>query len=283
VSRPSIKSGEAGFLMAALIVAMGVMMIMMAAALPAWQTLARREREAELVFRGTQYARAIGGFQRKYGGAFPPTVDVLVEERFLRKKFKDPITEEDFVIVSPGSALPTTSTIPGIGNALTGGRSGASTSSPSATSSLGGRSSIQSSSSLSTASGRGTTTATQAGRGSTPSAGGGGITGATGLQAGATPGVMGVRSKSTEKSFRLYNGLEHYNEWIFVGTQASSQAGGPGGAQTPGAGTRGGAAGSRGGQPAGSRGGQPAGGRGIAPPGNASPFTPRGAGPGSAR
>ena len=274
MSRPSLSSGEGGFLMAALIVAMGVMMIMMAAALPAWQTLARREREAELVFRGTQYARAIAAFQRKYGGAFPPTVDVLVEERFLRKKFKDPITEDDFVIVTPGSELPTTSTIPGIGNALTGGRSGAS-SSTSTTSSLGGRSSTQSSSSLSTSLGRGSTTTSGARAGSSPASGGQGLSGATGLQGGATPGVMGVRSKSTVKSFRLYNGLEHYNEWIFLGTQASNRAGGPGGAQTPGAGTRGGGAGTRG--------GQPTGGRGTPPPANAAPFTPRGAGPGSAR
>ena len=261
--------------MAALIVAMGVMMIMMAAALPAWQTLARREREAELVFRGNQYARAIAAFQRKYGGAFPPTIDVLVEERLLRKKFKDPITDEDFVIVSPGSELPTTTTIPGIGNTLAGGRSGGSTSASTTSSSIGGRSSIQSSSSLSTSSGRGSTTTSGARSGAATASGGRGLQGATGLQGGATPGIMGVRSKSTEKSFRLYNGLEHYNEWIFLGTQASNRAGGPGGAQTPGAGTRGGGAGTRG--------GQPAGGRGAQPPGNAVPFTPRGAGPGSAR
>jgi type II secretory pathway pseudopilin PulG len=37
---------------AALLVAMAVMAIMMSAALPVWQTVARREREAELVFRG---------------------------------------------------------------------------------------------------------------------------------------------------------------------------------------------------------------------------------------
>src|SRR5678815_2820134 len=107
---------EDGFMMAAVLVAIAVMMVAMSTAMPAWQTATRREREAELIFRGKQYGRAIGAFQRKYGGAFPPSVDVLINERFLRKKYKDPITGEDFVFVGPGSALPTTSTGPlGVG------------------------------------------------------------------------------------------------------------------------------------------------------------------------
>src|SRR5687767_14014546 len=58
--------------------------------------MAKREKEAELVFRGNQYARAIGLFQRKFANTPPPTIDVLVEQRFLRKKYKDPITNDDF-------------------------------------------------------------------------------------------------------------------------------------------------------------------------------------------
>ena len=48
------------------------------------------------MFRGNQYARAIGLFQRKFANTPPPTIDVLVEQRFLRKKYKDPITNDDF-------------------------------------------------------------------------------------------------------------------------------------------------------------------------------------------
>jgi hypothetical protein len=58
--------------------------------------MATREKEEELIFRGKQYARAIGLFQRKYANTPPPTIDVLVEQRFLRKKYKDPITGDDF-------------------------------------------------------------------------------------------------------------------------------------------------------------------------------------------
>ena len=74
--------------------------------MPVWKQTARREKEEELVFRGKQYVHAIGLFQRKFANAFPPNIDVLVEQRFLRKKFKDPITNDDFVPIPAGQAAP---------------------------------------------------------------------------------------------------------------------------------------------------------------------------------
>lgn len=82
--------------MAALLVGMSVMAVLMSALLPVWTHMATREKEEELIFRGNQYARAIGLFQRKYANTAPPSIDVLVEQRFLRKKYKDPITNDDF-------------------------------------------------------------------------------------------------------------------------------------------------------------------------------------------
>ncbi len=90
--------------MAVLLVAMGVMAIMMTAMMPVWKQMAQREKEQELVFRGQQYARAIGLFQRKYANTPPPSLDVLVQEHFLRKKYKDPITNADFVPIPAGQA-----------------------------------------------------------------------------------------------------------------------------------------------------------------------------------
>ncbi len=88
--------------MAALLVAMGVAAVLVTAMLPTWKTMARREMEAELVFRGEQYARAIALFQRRAGpGVLPPSLDVLVSQKFLRKKYKDPITGQDFDVLSP--------------------------------------------------------------------------------------------------------------------------------------------------------------------------------------
>ena len=85
--RSSRRRSEEGYAMAALLTALALMGIIMSAAMPAWQNAARREREAELVFRGEQYARAIQLFQRKYANTLPPSLDVLINERFLRKKY----------------------------------------------------------------------------------------------------------------------------------------------------------------------------------------------------
>ena len=66
---PHFSRSERGYAMAALLVAMSVMAIVLGTAMPVYQTVARREREAELIFRGEQYARAIGLYQRKYANA----------------------------------------------------------------------------------------------------------------------------------------------------------------------------------------------------------------------
>jgi type II secretory pathway pseudopilin PulG len=72
--------------MAALLVGLSVMSVLMGAMLPVWSHMVQREKEEELIFRGQQYARAIGLFQRKFANTAPPTIDLLVEQRFLRKK-----------------------------------------------------------------------------------------------------------------------------------------------------------------------------------------------------
>jgi len=86
--------GQDGYAMAMLIVAIGVMALLWSVALPTWSQLAKREREAELIFRGEQYARAIGLYQRRYANAAPPSLDVLIEQKFLRKEYKDPMVED---------------------------------------------------------------------------------------------------------------------------------------------------------------------------------------------
>src|SRR5256885_7333993 len=88
-------NGSHGYAMAALLVAMSIMAILFTVAMPVWKQTAQREKEEELVFRGKQYVHAIKLYSRKYANAFPPNLDVLVEQRFLRKRFKDPITHED--------------------------------------------------------------------------------------------------------------------------------------------------------------------------------------------
>ena len=103
-----------GYAMAALLVSLAVMAVLMTAALPVWRHQAQREKEAELVWRGDQYARAIYLYQRKNGpGNYPPNLDVLVQGRFLRKKYKDPMTlDGEFNLLRVGA--------PGAGQAQPG-------------------------------------------------------------------------------------------------------------------------------------------------------------------
>jgi type II secretory pathway pseudopilin PulG len=59
-------ASTSGYAMAALLVGLSVMSIMLGAAPPVWQTAIKCEREAELIFRGEQYAQAISLFQRRF-------------------------------------------------------------------------------------------------------------------------------------------------------------------------------------------------------------------------
>ncbi|MBI4264980.1 MAG: hypothetical protein HY657_11445 [Acidobacteria bacterium] len=82
-------------------------------------------------------------------------------------------------------------------------------------------------------------------------------------------GIMGVASRSTAESLRLYNGRGRYNEWTFVAIPATVQAGaGARGGQAPGVPGRGG----RGAAPPG-RGGR---GEQVAPPGRGGRAAPDG-------
>ena len=70
----------AALVMVALLVAMSIMTVLMSVAMPAWRQATQREKEAELIFRGQQYARAIVLFallnpvtQRDLGRAGAPS------------------------------------------------------------------------------------------------------------------------------------------------------------------------------------------------------------------
>jgi type II secretory pathway pseudopilin PulG len=80
-----------------------------------WKTEIRREREAELLFRGDQIRQAIGLYYltaRAGVHRYPKSLEDLIKDpnssatrRYLRKLYKDPITGEDFELVKVGDAL----------------------------------------------------------------------------------------------------------------------------------------------------------------------------------
>lgn len=63
-------------------------------ALPIWQTQVQRENEQELIFRGKQFVEAVRLYQMKYPGTFPQSFEELVEEKCIRRLYKDPMTKE---------------------------------------------------------------------------------------------------------------------------------------------------------------------------------------------
>ena len=99
---PTGKHRDDGFVMVALLVSMSIAAIWMTAVLPSWRQQVQRSREEELIYRGEQYARAIMLYQDKNQGALPPNLDILLSQRYLRKKYKDPITDDEFSVVGIG-------------------------------------------------------------------------------------------------------------------------------------------------------------------------------------
>jgi type II secretory pathway pseudopilin PulG len=187
--------------MAALLVGMSIMAVLMGAALPVWSKQAQREREEEYLFRAHEYARAVMKFRQRIANTNPPSVDVLVQQRFLRRKYKDPITGEDFQLVyqtagagiqpgGPGNPTPGGIVPPGGAGARPGGFGTTPTTNPG---------------------GFGTTPTT--GPGGTPTSGIGGTPSAgTGTPVPGA-GIIGVVSKSKDTSIKIYNGRTRYDQW----------------------------------------------------------------------
>lgn len=87
--------GEAGYNLVVLVVAITVLNIAVAAMLPLWSTVIKREKEEELVFRGFQYAEAIRVFHQRYQ-RYPNKLEELIEikPRCIRQLWKDPMTDD---------------------------------------------------------------------------------------------------------------------------------------------------------------------------------------------
>jgi type II secretory pathway pseudopilin PulG len=104
------STSSPGYAFVVLIIAMTVMLIGLATALPSVYHESQREKEEELVFRGNEYARAIYLFQIQFK-RFPKSVDELIRTnniRFLRHAYKDPMNPKGkwrFIHVAPNGML----------------------------------------------------------------------------------------------------------------------------------------------------------------------------------
>ena len=180
------RDRQAGYAVIVVVLLLALVAIALTAAAPHVLTQGRREREEELIFRGEQYRRAIGLFNRKFG-RLPLSLDELLytsQLSFLRRAWPDPMSakgEWRVIRVGPSGEM--------IGSVT--GRAGPN---PQA---LAG-------------SGQGTSSTTQEQAQPPPPA-------ASASRSGPNPyPIIGVASTSTARSIRVYNDYQHYNEWEFI-------------------------------------------------------------------
>jgi hypothetical protein len=193
-----------------------------------------RNQEEELVHRGVEYERAIRKYYRKFG-SYPATIEMLEDSnhmRFLRKRYKDPITGKDFKILHQMDVMMA------FGNAIGGGG-------------IAGAQTLGQPVSGLNAPPPTTTTTTSTNNSEAPAASGDQpqqnpnqnssntmpFTTISGQPAAGPTmgggGIAGVASVSTDQSIRVYNKKDHYNDWLFAYNPAGDRGGLPRGPYDP--------------------------------------------------
>jgi type II secretory pathway pseudopilin PulG len=87
---------DGGAMLLAVLFMMAMMVIVALAVAPSLIQQAKRDREEEMIHRGTEYARAIKKYYKKFG-RYPANLEQLDntnQMRFLRRQFKDPLTKD---------------------------------------------------------------------------------------------------------------------------------------------------------------------------------------------
>jgi type II secretory pathway pseudopilin PulG len=173
---------QRGYNLVMLIMAITVLNIMVAVSLPMWSEVIQRDREEELISRGFQYVEAIRIFNKRFQRA-PVRLQELVEvkPRCIRRLWKDPMTDGQFVPLHPDQQQ-----VPG----------GMQPPQPGQDSDLPPADPDQ-----------------QNPEGQDPGSFNPGGTPKDPVSVGP---IVGVRSSSTKKSFLVFTGKEHYNEWRFT-------------------------------------------------------------------
>jgi len=185
-----MEKRTSGYVLIMLLFVMIAMGIGLLVAVPVWETQIRREKEEELIFRGKQYVQAVRLFQVKKPGTFPRTLEELVEEKCLRRLFKDPMNPDgDWNIIL----------LPEAGVQAGGMRRRAE-----GTGLRSGESSPQ-------------------GQGQTFSAQSVLVAPKSALSSIRNAQILGVVSSSKLKSFRIYNDQESYDKWLFFYGQDPKQ------------------------------------------------------------
>jgi type II secretory pathway pseudopilin PulG len=202
-----------------------------------------RDREEELVHRGVEYERAVRKYYRKFG-TYPASLDLLESAnhmRFLRRRYKDPITGQDFKVLSQADVM--VAFAAGISGGSIPGAQSLGTPVSDITSAAGAAPVQAAPAQVAPAPSPSSTSDTGTGSdsGSTPNPNPG-----TTLPFGAKPtpggnngptfgggGIVGVASVSKAESIRVYNKKNHYHEWLFAYNPQMDRGGLPKGPYEP--------------------------------------------------
>lgn len=222
ISRNRRAGKNHGYILLTMLLFVALLAIGMTAAVVRIDTQVKRDREEEMIHRGVQYARAIRLYVKKFG-RYPTQLKDLEDTNnmhFLRRAYKDPITGKDFKLLHLGdvksvfsSGIPGASPVGGNpGIAAGAGQPGM----PQGVPITDSKATASSSSSAATASGSGSETgggtSDQSGTDDQNSESQNGFAGQV---FGGGP-ILGVASISKEKSIRVFNKEDHYNQWQFI-------------------------------------------------------------------
>src|SRR5947208_216842 len=101
-----LRNSSRGYILITLMLFMTLIAMAALAILPDMVQQLKRDREEEMVHRGTEYMRAIKKYYKKFG-RYPSLIEELEntnQQRFLRKRFKDPMLQgdKDFKLIHVG-------------------------------------------------------------------------------------------------------------------------------------------------------------------------------------
>jgi type II secretory pathway pseudopilin PulG len=216
----------------------------------------RRDREQELIHRGVQYSRAVRRYFKKFG-RYPTRIEELESSnniRFLRKRYKDPITGADFKLLhltdvqlgfglgpaavnginaqSVTAAALATGAPAGLNGVRGGGQGGFSLGATPGSQNvqLGDQSQAGQAVSSTPAQGDGSQqTPVSAGRADTTVPPPQPLVSQTGPGSGPQVfgggAIVGVSSTSKDKTIREFNKKNHYNQWQFIYDPSSDRGG----------------------------------------------------------
>jgi type II secretory pathway pseudopilin PulG len=204
---------QKGYMLLAVMLLITLMLIALSIELPRIAQQIKREKEEELVHRGRDYCTAIKKFYHK-NGTYPLSLEQLEDTnhmRFLRKRYKDPITgeadwrlihvgEAQIAIPTPASPNPTTAPSPTPAPGGSGGPLGPSAGNSQPSGQLGALTTQNIGASIASNS----------------------------AQPGGGP-IIGVASTSKKTSIKEFNGNSEYDQWLFVYDPRLEQIPGGGG------------------------------------------------------